>query len=70
MPIAPLQVWHYVKQGFQLVGIDYVCESHSGDVVLSDEHDAFRWLTEEELCRLHPKERQQFAAAFQTSVRS
>lgn len=63
-PIAPLQVWHYVKQRFQLVGIDYLCESHSGDVVLSDEHDAFRWLTEEELRRLHPEERQQFAAVF------
>ena len=63
-PIAPLQVWHYVRQRFQLVGIDYLCESHSGDVVLSEEHDAFRWLTEEELRRLHPEERQQFAAVF------
>ena len=70
VPLAPLQVWHYVQQRFQLVGIDYLCESHSGDVVLSDEHDAFRWLTEEELRRLHPHERQQFAAAFRTGVRS
>ena len=68
-PIAPLQVWHYVKQRFQLVGIDYLCESHSGDVVLSEEHDAFRWLTEEELRRLHPEEQQQFVAAFRTGLR-
>ena len=67
-PIAPLQVWHYVRQRFQLVGIDYLCESHSGDVVLSEEHDAFRWLTEEELRRLHPEEQQQFAAAFQSDL--
>lgn len=63
-PIAPLQVWHYVQQRFQLVGIDYLCEYKSGEVVLSDEHDTFAWLTEQELRRLHPEEQQQFAAAF------
>jgi len=65
-PLAPLQVWHYVKQRFQLVGIDYLCECDAGEVVLSDEHDRFAWLTEEELCRLHPEHHQQFAAAFRS----
>lgn len=69
-PIAPLQVWHYVQQQFQLVGIDYLCEYQSGEVMLSDEHDAFAWLTEEELLRLHPKEQQQFAAAFGAQSRA
>ena len=68
-PIAPLQVWHYVKQGFQLVGIDYLCTCDAGEVVLSDEHDRSAWLTEEELRQLHPREQQQFAAAFRTGLR-
>jgi 8-oxo-dGTP pyrophosphatase MutT (NUDIX family) len=67
-PIAPLQIWHYVKQRLQLVGIDYLCECESGEVVLSDEHDGFGWLTEEELRRLHPEEQQQFGAAFRTDL--
>ena len=65
-PIAPLQVWHYVQRRFQLVGIDYLCACQSGEVVLSDEHDRFAWLTEEELRRLHPEEQLQFAAAFRS----
>ena len=67
-PIAPLQVWHYVQQRFQLVGIDYLCACHSGEVVLSDEHDGFGWLTEEELRRLHPEQHQQFAAVFRSDL--
>ena len=67
-PIAPLQVWHYVKQRFQLVGIDYLCACRSGEVVLSDEHDRFAWLTEEELRRLHPEQQQQFAAVFRSDL--
>ena len=68
VPIAPLQVWDYVKQRFQLVGIDYLCECKCGEVALSDEHDGFAWLTKEELRRLHPEEQQQFAAAFQSDL--
>ena len=64
-PVAPLHVWHYVKERFQLVGIDYLCECASGEVALSNEHDAFAWLTEEELRRLHPDECRQLAAAFE-----
>ena len=67
-PFAPLHIWHYVKHRFQLVGIDYLCEYKSGEVVLSDEHDGFAWLTEEELRRLHPEAQQQLAAAFQTDL--
>ena len=67
-PITPLQIWHYVRQRFQLVGIDYLCECKSGEVVLSDEHDGFGWLTEEELRRRHPEEQLQFAAAFRAAL--
>ena len=67
-PLAPLQVWHYVQHRFQLVGIDYLCASDASDVVLSDEHDRFEWLTEEDLRRLHPEQHQQFAAAFRSDL--
>ena len=67
-PIAPLQVWHYVHRRFQLVGIDYLCACQSGEVVLSDEHDGFGWLTEEDLRRLHPEQHQQFAAVFRSGL--
>ena len=67
-PIAPLQVWHHVQQRFQLVGIDYLCGYKSGEVALSAEHDAFAWLTEEELRRLHPEELRQFAAVFRSGL--
>ena len=67
-PLAPLQVWHYVQQRFQLVGIDYLCASDAREVVLSDEHDGFEWLTEEDLRRLHPEQHQQFAAAFRSDL--
>ena len=63
-PVAPIQTWHYVKEQFQLVGIDYLCECKSGEVVLSDEHDRFAWLTEEELGKLHPEMRHHFAAIY------
>ena len=67
-PIAPLQVWHYVQPQFQLVGIDYLCEYKSGEVVLSDEHDEFRWLAEEDLRRRHPDLQQQYAVIFRTDL--
>ena len=63
-PLAPISTWHYVKEQFQLVGIDYLCECKSAEVTLSDEHDRFRWLTEKELRRLHPELQHQFAAAY------
>jgi 8-oxo-dGTP diphosphatase len=68
-PIFPISTWHYVKEHFQLVGIDYLCEYRSGEVALSDEHDGFGWLTEEELRSRHPEQQQQFAAAFRTRPR-
>ena len=68
-PVAPIQTWHYVKERFQLVGIDYLCECKSGQVVLSAEHDRFAWLTEEETRRLHPQVQQQFAAAYRCARR-
>jgi 8-oxo-dGTP diphosphatase len=63
-PGAPIQTWSYVTDQFQLVGIDYLCEYRSGEVVLSDEHERFAWLTEQELQRLHPEVQEQFAAAY------
>ena len=47
--IKPLDVWHLIKDKFQLIGINYLCIWKEGEVVLSDEHEAYEWLSEEEL---------------------
>ena len=49
--IEPLNVWNFVKGNFQLVGINYLCIWKSGEVVLSEEHESYEWLTEEELLK-------------------
>ena len=61
---APLQTWHYVKEQFQLIGINYLCTYQAGEVVLSDEHERFAWLTEREMSARHPAEQREFAAAY------
>lgn len=63
--VAPVATWHYVKGRFQLVGIDFLCEYVSGQVVLSDEHERYAWLTEPEMEELHPERQPEFAAAYQ-----
>ena len=65
--VAPIETWHYVKDEFQLVGIDFLCEYGSGEVVLSDEHEGFVWLTEEEMSARHPARRGEFAAAYRAA---
>lgn len=46
---CPVDVWHIIKDNLQLVGINYLCKWISGEVMLSDEHEAYEWLTEKEL---------------------
>ena len=62
--IAPIATWHYVHGRFQLVGIDFLCEYVSGEVALSDEHERYAWLTEEEMAERHPERKAEFAAAY------
>lgn len=47
--LRPLDVWSLIKDHYQLVGINYLCIWKAGEVVLSDEHEAYEWLTEEAL---------------------
>lgn len=49
--IEPIHVWYYVKENFQLVGIDYFCIWRNGNLKHSDEHDAYEWLTMDEIFR-------------------
>lgn len=62
--IMPLNVWHYVKNDFQLVGINFLCEWVSGEVILSEEHEAFEWLTLEEICWKKWRDEYQYVNAF------
>ena len=62
--IMPLNVWHYVKNNFQLVGINFLCEWVSGEVTLSEEHESFEWLTLEEICSKKWWDEYQYVNAF------
>lgn len=61
---GPVATWHSVRGRFQLVGIDFLCEYVAGEVALSDEHERFAWLTEEEMADLHPEWKKDLAAAY------
>lgn len=46
---APVGIWSYQKRDGQFLnGVIFAAVSHSADVVLSDEHIAYRWVTPEE----------------------
>ena len=64
---GPLATWHSVRGRFQLVGIDFLCEYVAGEVVLSDEHERFAWLAEEEMDRLHPELKSELAGAYRSA---
>ena len=55
--IHPYYVHHYFheKEGVQIVEIAYLCRV-AGDpsVVLSEEHEAYQWVTEDELLHVMP----------------
>lgn len=47
--ISPVNVWYYVNNNFQLIGINFLCEWVSGEVLLSEEHESYEWLTLDEI---------------------
>lgn len=63
--IAPIQVWHYVKGGFQLVGINFICELISGSVQLGNEHEAYEWLTRDEVIKRDWDDKEDYLRAFE-----
>ncbi|MCD8316151.1 MAG: NUDIX domain-containing protein [Eggerthellaceae bacterium] len=51
--ILPFHTWSFTRNETQVVGVDFLCEWVSGEVVLSEEHDGFEWLTKEEIDSRH-----------------
>jgi len=48
--IRPLRAWSFLKnKNVQIIGITYLAEYISGELQLSWEHSAFRWLSFEEV---------------------
>ena len=48
--IRPLQTWSFFRsEDTQIVGITFLCKATIDAVQLSEEHDAFAWITEDEL---------------------
>jgi 8-oxo-dGTP diphosphatase len=62
--VAPVHVWHYIKENFQLVGITYYCRWVAGDVVLSEEHERYEWLTWPEIVARGWQEIEEYEAVF------
>lgn len=65
--LQPFMVWSFVKNELQLVGINYLCLWHSGEVVLSVEHEKYEWLTYEDILRRNWEE-EQYHKAFEHFV--
>lgn len=47
--IAPFGTRTFHREHSQLMQVDFLCEWESGDVVLSEEHEGFEWLTLDEI---------------------
>lgn len=45
----PFNAWSRMGKHRQILGVDFLAEWVCGDVVLSEEHDAYEWLTLKEL---------------------
>ncbi len=55
--IHPTRTWHLyrgpTRPEYELVGVTYLCESNTQSIRLSDEHDAYTWMTKKDVlaCR-------------------
>lgn len=47
-PIKLLDTWNLIKVDHQITGIIYLCSLEEGEVILSEEHDAFKWINANE----------------------
>lgn len=45
----PSRVWGFVKGKLHLVGITFVVDLIGGEISLSGEHDAYKWMTKDEI---------------------
>lgn len=49
-PIKLLDTWNLIlRVDYQIAGIIYLCELEEGEVRLSDEHDAYKWIGIDEM---------------------
>ena len=62
--VAPFNTWGYTRPTSQLVGVDFLCEWVSGEVVLSHEHIDFEWLTLPEIRKRGWYREETYALAF------
>ncbi len=47
--LKPFSVWDYKRPNVQIIGISLHCRYIAGEIVLSDEHVAYKWLSLEEI---------------------
>ncbi len=45
----PSRVWGFVKENLHLIGITFTAELVGGNIKLSGEHDAYKWMTKDEI---------------------
>ena len=47
--LKPLRVWNLVKDDMHLVGITFLASYSGGQIILSEEHCNFNWVSKEEI---------------------
>lgn len=48
--VCPLQTWNFFREeDTQIVGITFLCKASTNTVRLSEEHEAYAWITRDEL---------------------
>ena len=48
--VCPLQTWNFFREeDTQIVGITFLCKASTNAVRLSEEHEAYGWITRDEL---------------------
>ena len=49
-PISPISTWSFLRdENTEVVGVTFLCETNTGIVNLSNEHDEYVWITYNEL---------------------
>lgn len=48
IPIKLLDTWDLIRGDHHITGIIYLCTIEEGQIILSDEHDAYKWIRPDE----------------------
>ncbi|MEW8957311.1 NUDIX domain-containing protein [Clostridium sp.] len=53
--IKLLDTWEFIGENYQIVGVIYLCRVIEGKVILSEEHDYYKWLeiNDDSMDKLH-----------------